>query len=354
MFRLVADSKWRRNRLLILCYHGISRLDEHLWRPNLYMLPEVFEERLKILQRGRYEVLALGEALQRHGTGDLPPRSVVITFDDGGYDFYVAAFPVIRRFGLPVTVYQTTYYGERPFPIFNLAFSYLLWQRRGSILSGGKAVGIDDVLDLRTEASRAEIVRSLVLLAEKKALSGDARNDMAASLASLLSLSYEDLVASRRFQIMTPAERSELAAQGIDFQLHTHRHRTPLDETLFRREIRDNRKSLRELGAKAVHFCYPSGVYRPEFLPWLVKEGVVSATTCDVGFAGRQTDALLLPRVIDTPGRSALEFEAWLSGAAFWTSLRKPARGKPPLAAGLISQSNNSSQSVLAKGCRED
>ena len=93
MFRLVADSKWRRNRLLILCYHGISRLDEHLWRPNLYMLPEVFEERLKILQRGRYEVLALGEALERLGTGDLPPRSVVITFDDGGYHFLLAALP---------------------------------------------------------------------------------------------------------------------------------------------------------------------------------------------------------------------------------------------------------------------
>src|SRR6478736_9091008 len=82
VFRLVSDSKWRRNRLLILCYHGISRYDEHVWRPSLYMHPEVLRQRLEVLKQGRYNVLRLGEALQRLQTGDLPPRSLAITFDD--------------------------------------------------------------------------------------------------------------------------------------------------------------------------------------------------------------------------------------------------------------------------------
>jgi len=61
IFRWVADSTWRNNRLLILCYHGISRIDEHLWRPGLYMQPEIFRQRLQILQEGKYNVLPLGE-----------------------------------------------------------------------------------------------------------------------------------------------------------------------------------------------------------------------------------------------------------------------------------------------------
>ena len=45
----VGDSSWRRQRLLVLCWHGISNEDEHLWRPGLYITPELFRRRLEIL-----------------------------------------------------------------------------------------------------------------------------------------------------------------------------------------------------------------------------------------------------------------------------------------------------------------
>jgi len=137
IFRLVADGSWRRQRLLILCYHGISRTDEHVWRPASYMQPEVFRQRLEILQRNSYNVLPLGEALTRLQAAELPPRSVAITFDDGGYDFYASAFPLIQTFAFPVTVYQTTYYSDYQKPIFNLVCSYILWKRRGRVLPAG-------------------------------------------------------------------------------------------------------------------------------------------------------------------------------------------------------------------------
>jgi peptidoglycan/xylan/chitin deacetylase (PgdA/CDA1 family) len=354
VFRLVAESNWRRERLLILCYHGISRQDEHLWRPDLYMHPDVFRQRMEILKQGGYHVLPLGESLQLLQAGDLPSKSVAITFDDGGYDFYAEAFPIIKSYGFPVTVYQTTYYGDHPVPIFNLAWSYLLWQRRGSVLTGGKAFGFEGSLDLRTEDSRAQIVRKLVLNAEAAHLTGVQKDDLALQLAKFLSIPYEEIVASRIFQVMTPSERSQLAAEGVDFQLHTHRHRTPIDENLFCKEIQDNRRGLRELGEKAVHFCYPSGVYRPEFSEWLKKERVVSATTCDAGLADQSSNPFLLPRLVDTSARTKLEFEAWLSGVALLLTFRRAATQIIPAAAGRASQIDDRSKSVLASGSRED
>jgi hypothetical protein len=99
--------------------------------------------------------------------------------------------------------------------------------------------------------------------------------------------------------------------------MHTHRHRTPLDRELFRREIVDNRESIRAMtGSEAAHFCYPSGAYDGAFLPWLEELGVASAMTCDVGYASRDSERLLLPRLLDVSSLSHVEFEAWLTGVA--------------------------------------
>src|SRR6185312_6273066 len=76
----VRDSRWRNQRLLILCYHGISIEEEHLWRPATYIHPTLFTKRLEQLARTGYQVLPLGEAVDRLYRGDLPSRSAVITF----------------------------------------------------------------------------------------------------------------------------------------------------------------------------------------------------------------------------------------------------------------------------------
>jgi peptidoglycan/xylan/chitin deacetylase (PgdA/CDA1 family) len=350
VFRLVANSQWRTKRLLILCYHGISRYDEDLWRPSLYMRPEILRRRLEIMKQGEYNVLPLGEALRLlHGAGQLPPRSVAITFDDGGYDFYAAAFPVIKDYGFPVTVYQTTYYSDHQMPVFNLVCSYLLWKGRNRFLHNPKELGLTEPLALKTESGRMQIVRKLVLDADARNLTGRQKNDVAATLAKSLEISYDEVVSSRIFHLMNSSERAELAAAGVDFQLHTHRHRTPIDENLFRKEIEDNRHSLRHLGESAIHFCYPSGVYRPGFLSWLQKERVVSATTCDTGLASKRSNSLLLPRLVDTSARSAVEFEAWLTGLASWLTVRKPARQIIPAAAGSASQVRDQPHSVIKR-----
>jgi peptidoglycan/xylan/chitin deacetylase (PgdA/CDA1 family) len=326
IFHAVRESRWRRSRLLILCYHGISLEDEHQWRPALYMEPAVLEQRLELLRTGGYNVLLLGEALQRLRTGDLPPKSVAITFDDGNYDFYRQAHPRLKSYGFPVTVYQTTYYSDYPRPIFNVMCSYLLWKRRGEVLDHGKPIGIDEPLDLRTEAGRHKIVRALIDLSDRENLTGRQKDGLAGGLAKLLGVDYEELVAKRVLQLMNPKEIAQVASEGVDIQLHTHRHRTPSDQALFQKEVRDNRERIREItGSTAVHFCYPSGVYSPQFLPWLAEDGVVSATTCDAGLASSRSHAFLLPRFVDTRSRTPLEFESWLAGVGALISVRRAA-----------------------------
>jgi len=314
----VRDSRWRDQRLLILCFHGISIEEEHLWRPATYIHPSLFEKRLELLSRGRYEVLPLGDAVERLYRGDLPSRSAVITFDDGTYDFLEHASPALKKYGFPATVYQTTYYCDYDRPVFHLICSYILWKRRGDVLNIGGRFGLPASLDLRTERSRQVLLDQLVKHTQDQKLTEQKKNELAEELAGAVGIDYAQLVRKRILQLLRPQEITKLAKEGVDFQLHTHRHRTPLSEAPFRQEIRDNRYSLQSMlsGRPTRHFCYPSGVYEPEFLPWLEAEDVISATTCDPGMASRASNPLLLPRFIDTTHVSNLEFEGWLSGAA--------------------------------------
>jgi peptidoglycan/xylan/chitin deacetylase (PgdA/CDA1 family) len=325
-FRLVANSQWRRERLLILCYHGISLEDEHQWRPQLYMPAGLLEQRLEALRAMRCSVLPLGEALTRLRSRDLPARSVAITFDDGTHDFYKQAYPLLKKYGYPVTVYQTTYYTDHEMPIFNLTCSYMLWKRRGERFSGAQALGLSEPVDMATELGRHRIVRALIERSERENLTGLQKNDIARRLADSLQIDYTAFTAKRMLQLMNAQEVAEVAKNGVEVQLHTHRHRTPDDEVLFRREIANNRERIRALtGREANHFCYPSGVYRPEFFGWLKSENVVSATTCDAGLAARDENPFLLPRFVDTTGRSQMEFESWLSGVGSLLAVRRTA-----------------------------
>jgi peptidoglycan/xylan/chitin deacetylase (PgdA/CDA1 family) len=326
MFELVAKSRWRQQRLLIICYHGTSLEDEHLWRSGLYISPQQLRERFSYLKQGQYAVLPLGEALERLRAQTLSARSVALTFDDGTYDFYCKAYPLLREYGFPATVYLTTYYALSKRPVFNLICSYMLWQRRGKVIADGEEMGLQGPLDLRSETGRHRVVRGLIDLAEREGMSGVQKDDLASRLAGFLEIDYGALKSKRILQLMNASEVREVAQNRIDIQLHTHRHRMPEDEALFSREIRENRGHILELaGVNPVHFCYPGGVYHPAFIPWLRAEQVVSATTCDSGLCTRRNESLLLPRFVDSERRTQLEFESWTTGVGDLLALRRAA-----------------------------
>jgi peptidoglycan/xylan/chitin deacetylase (PgdA/CDA1 family) len=329
VFELVANSRWRQQRLLILCYHGTSLEDEHLWRPGLYMSRQQLSERFVFLKQRRYTVLPLGEALQKLRAQTLPARSVTLTFDDGTYDFYHQAYPLLLEFGFPATVYLTTYYSIDERPVFNLICSYMLWLRRGRVIDDGQEIGLQGPLDLRSETGRHRVVRGLIDLAEGEDMSGVQKDDLASRLAGFLEIDYGTLKSKRILQLMNTSEVREVAQNGVDIQLHTHRHRMPEDEVLFSREIRENRGHILALaGVNPVHFCYPGGVYQPVFLPRLRAERVVSATTCDSGLCTRRSESLLLPRFVDSQSRTRLEFESWTAGVGDMLALRRNAAQK--------------------------
>ncbi len=311
--RQVLESNWRQSRLLILCYHGVSIADEHHWSPGMYVSPEVFEQRLTALQSFRCAVLPLAEAVNRLSSGTLPPRSVAITFDDGFYDFAAVAWPILAKFSFPATVYLTTYYVDRDWPVFDLMVSYLLWKARDRSLHWPEMIGADVRLDASGRLAADSALRGHAITAS---LSGAEKDQLLCKLAGRCAISLSELQQRRILHLMRPEEVSKVFASGADVQLHTHRHRVFNNRQRFGREIDENRGRIAAYTAtQARHFCYPGGFTLPDFPAWLQEQGVVSATTCNSGMAARTDNPLLLPRVLDT-NLPQEDFNAWISGTA--------------------------------------
>lgn len=297
--RALGTSSWRRKRLLILCYHGLALDEEHRWDPELFLSLNSFAWQMKMLRERGCHVLPLGEAIRRLRDGDLPERAVTITFDDGVEDFHRLARPVLATHDFPATVYLTTWYAGQPRPAFGVFLKYLMWK-------AGRSAA--EYPALRQAAALC------ANLEERDAWLAARARDWGVDLARLLEL--------RVLHVMGRASVSELARTGaVDFELHTHRHRTPGDETLFRREIADNRRVIEDWTGRAPrHFCYPSGAWKKSFLPWLRAEGVLSATTCENALAAPGDEPLLLPRFVVTGATTPERFADWIDGAASLTS----------------------------------
>src|SRR5258708_6890661 len=226
---LVHNSRWRRQRLLILAYHGIALSDEHLFNGSQFISADLFRDRLELLRKSKCEVLPLGEAVERLYADDLPARAVAVTFDDGLSAFYRRAFARVRAVEHPraLSLSRLSCYYQRP--VFDLMCSYLLWKGRSNVLDLKQLTGQDFKTNLQGLDAREAALAQIRAFSRVQKLSAEEKDSFAASLAAHLDVDYAALLEQRTMHNLTPDEVGKLAAGGIDVQLHTHRHRTPLD-----------------------------------------------------------------------------------------------------------------------------
>lgn len=98
-------------RLPILMYHyvGNNPNPKDLQRNVLSISPDKFEEQMKFLHDNGYNTTTLDTlyaALKKQTV--LPPKSVILSFDDGYMDFFYNAYPVLLRYNLKATEFIPT------------------------------------------------------------------------------------------------------------------------------------------------------------------------------------------------------------------------------------------------------
>lgn len=313
-------------RLRVLTYHRVDRPEA---RPDLNprlisATPPGFAAQMEEIAR-RFQVLPLTALLAAlRGEAPLPPRPLLLTFDDAYVDFETHAWPVMRRLGLPVTLFVPTAYPDRPERGF-------WWDRLHRAISAS-APGSGHLetplgpLDCRTPAARgrayARLSRAVKARPHAEAM---ALVDAVCAAVEIRSQSLAPLAPA----VLGWEALRRLAGEGVTLAPHTRSHpllhRVPTAAA--RDEIAGARADLeREVGGAPPAFAYPDGGYGPETLAILAELGFEAAFSTRRGIADlrclapleiprinvgrRVTPALLRARLIAWPRRRPLPIAA--------------------------------------------
>lgn len=301
---LLALARLARQRVrgLVLRYHALTdgEVEVPYATPEICLPVAAFRLQMAFVRRA-YRVVPLDEMVDALAAGrPLPPRALVITFDDGYADNHHLGLPVLRALGLPATVYVATGSLDGGRPMWTSAVRALVLAAPGDMLDvpgiGARALGPGG---RRHQAIRA-LTRELVPLgaAEREALL-----DATARGAGV------DLDRALAGAMLEWGEVRELAAAGWTIGAHTVRHINVAlaDVAEAEAEITASRDAIaRAIGAPVLHFAYPNtgGQHRyfdAEVARLLRRLGFRSAVTSRNGALRPGVDPFVIPRLGVSP-----------------------------------------------------
>jgi peptidoglycan/xylan/chitin deacetylase (PgdA/CDA1 family) len=240
------------NRVSIMLYHGFCKGSTRDPRfPKLLPIQQ-FEEHLKIFARyGRpcsIEQLAAGA-----------DRGVAVTFDDGYANNYELAFPILKKYRFPATIFVTTGFLDRTAPLWGDWLEFLVttttrtdttFHWKGNIIP----------LKFRQAGPAAVIAELKALL---RATPSPGVSDFLHALQQHLRLSYDWTVMPEQLRPLRWEDVRAMRQSGlISFGAHTVSHPvlsrcSPAEQTS---EIITSKQRLEEeLGESCLLFAYPYG-----------------------------------------------------------------------------------------------
>lgn len=290
----------RSGLLRVLTYH---RVDKPEARPYLSPVlrsasPETFDAQMRMVA-SRYHPISIPHLLEFYSSGTpLPARAVLVTFDDAYCDFEEHAWPVLKRYGIPATVFVPTGFPDHP-------ERQLWWDQLFYALTRTARAGIDTPAGYFALASDTErTVAFKRLRTYVKTLPHERAMAWVDEVCQAL-----DAPPLERNSILGWDALRKLAQEGVTLGAHTRTH--PLVNRVSLAEAREEavnslRDLEREIGQVPPIFAYPSGGFTEEIAQGLAAEGFKLGFTTVRGLNVLSKAHPLLLRRINVGGRTSL------------------------------------------------
>ncbi|MDD5086600.1 MAG: polysaccharide deacetylase family protein, partial [Candidatus Nanoarchaeia archaeon] len=277
----------------------------------------------------KYNVISLEEFVEHCKKNKNPPKnSAVITFDDGYIDNYLFAYPILKKYNIPATIFLTANY---------ISTNKIFWWDK-------IAYAIK-----KTEVKNIDIKNFGKYKLEKKQQKADSLRDIMFKLKKIDETeknSFINLIIQKtKLKIPKDIKRNtlswdeitEMSKNNISFGSHTLNHpiltKIPISEA--ENEIKESKRIIEEkIKNKIKFFCYPNGEFS-DFNNKIKKILRENGFECSVlyipGFNSKNSDVFELKRVFVRYNDDIILFKNKLAGVdivlfSLYRSLKRIAR----------------------------
>ena len=271
----------------------------------LALRPDWFEEQIAHLAR-HYRFISLDELAAHYATRTpIPKNTAVMTFDDGFKDNLDVGLPILKRHGIPATIFvvtRTAETGELPWP-----------QRLGYVYQHAPAQSLGLAEDVTYEERRQAFLQ---IRSDMFPLGREERD------AHIQALADQHGVVLPMDKMLMWDDLREMAKCDVVAAAHTYSHPWLgfISREEARWELEKSRDDLREnLGIESSPFCFPAGSCNPGLVEMVKDVGFTCSFLPNLPYRVNtlhNADAHSLSRV-GLPMAPALELESYLDGPVY-------------------------------------
>ncbi len=289
----------RAERPVILMYHRVLpplAAERCFSSPYIVTHADSFARQMDYLS-ARRRPMPLAELVGLMASGRLvPPKVVVVTFDDGWRDNHEHALPVLMRYGIPATIFLTADRMGTTHVFFPEVLRFLLSEgaRQGLFATPrGRELArtvSDDLLPPEGTPRTEDVIRAAWDMAD------DARATFLDDLAELLDRPEMDVAGH---SLMTWDQVREMARAGVEFGSHglVHVRMTTLPDAALHAELTRSKARIEaETGRAITLLAYPKGDHDVRVRAAVRDAGYFGACSINENPLGSGTDLMALPR----------------------------------------------------------
>ncbi len=282
---------------LILMYHGVVKHQDLSLSVNHISVSD-FEKHLEYFSRN-FKIISLEEAFDNYRSGKATKRkSLVITFDDGYENNYLNAYPLLKKYNFPATIFVTSQCLLNPerllwydqLDLCKSVINYEKFSKREIQLSSQDENG---TLKIRDIHALRRLMKSVNAKDKELILSNVINKDEAKDIINKTDPEY--------YRLLKKDQIREMADSGlIEIGSHTvfHPNLDTLQTKDLEFELNESKKILQLASAKKINsIAFPDGAYNQDVKRMAEKAGYQNLLAAEYKIQEDKADKGILPRL---------------------------------------------------------